>query len=57
MVCTSCQISLGDRMKVDEMGVVCGIYWREENCIQNFDGERKEREDLGVEDGIILKCI
>jgi hypothetical protein len=47
-------------MKINEMGVVCGIYWREEKCIQNFGGERKERgclEDLGVEDGIILKCV
>jgi hypothetical protein len=47
-------------MKVDEMGVVRGIYWREEKCTQNFDGQRKEGgclEDLGVEDGIILKCI
>jgi len=60
MVYTSRQVSLGDRMKVDEMVVGCGIYWREEKCIQNFGGERKERgylEDLGVEDWIILKSI
>jgi hypothetical protein len=46
-------------MKFDEMGVICGIYWREEKCVQNFGGERKERGclgDLGVEGGIILKC-
>jgi hypothetical protein len=47
-------------MKVDGLGVVCGIYWREEKCIQPFGGERKENgclEDLSEEDGIILNCI
>jgi len=60
MVCTSRQISLGDRMKIDDMGMICDIYWREEKCVQNFGGERKERGclgDLGVEGGIILKRI
>ena len=58
MVCTFRQLSLGDRMKVDEWAFVAHI--GEEKCIQNFGGERKERgclEDLGLEDGIILKCI
>lgn len=60
MVCTSHQISLGDRIKVDEMGVVCGMYGTEEKCIQPFGGETKERdylENLGVEKRIILKWI
>jgi hypothetical protein len=40
--------------------VGCGIYWREEKCMQNFGWERKERgclENLGFECGVILKCI
>jgi hypothetical protein len=35
---------LGDQIKDDEMGWTCGMYGREETCIE-FGGETRRKED------------
>ena len=39
MICTPHQILFGDRTENSEIGGTCRTYWREESCIQVFDGE------------------
>jgi hypothetical protein len=52
---------LGDKIKNNEMGRTCGIYGKQERCIQGFCGgdlrERDHFEDLDVDGRTILKWI
>jgi hypothetical protein len=47
----------GDQVKKVEMGRVCGMYVRNEKCIQNFSQNLKGRDhlgDIGVGGRVIL---
>ena len=37
---------LGDEIKKDEMGEACGKYGAKVKCMEGFDGETKERQQL-----------
>ena len=46
-----------DQIMKNEMGGTCGMYGRQEACIQGFGGETRGKKDPGVGGKIILKLI
>jgi hypothetical protein len=45
---------------MNDLDGACGMYGRQDRCIQGFGGETRERnqlEDLGIDGRIILKCM
>jgi hypothetical protein len=39
MIFTAHQISFGDQIEKNAMGGACSRYWRQERCIEGFDGK------------------